>query len=179
VKDLPIVAMGTSMGGGTVITAAGELAEIDAVISLSAFSSFADLVADYMVSYEMPRPLAELDIPFMNGYLGFHFGFDYLKYSPVNGIAKLGKRPILMMHSTDDSQVPYTQFEKLRAKAQENNIDVTAFTREGDEHFICYEEYFENPVQDTEFSEAILNFLAVIPACGKIFRTQEYKRRFE
>jgi fermentation-respiration switch protein FrsA (DUF1100 family) len=164
VNDLPIVAMGTSMGGGVVITAAGELPEIDAVISLSAFSSITDLIVDYIASSGVPRFLALLDVPFINEYLGFHFGFDKLKYSPLNGIAKLGERPILMMHSTEDSQVPYSEFESLLAQAEKNDVNVTTFIREGNIHFICYDTFFNNPAEDTEFSEAVLTFLAGINA---------------
>lgn len=160
-KGLPIVALGTSMGGGTVLIAAGELPEIDGVITLSAFSSWTDLFVDYMAVYGVPRPICIMDIPFVNLYLGFHFGFDALQYSPVRGIAKLGERPVLMMHSTEDTQVPYTQFEKLQEEVKRYSINATIFIREGDEHFICYEQYVNNPSQDTEFSKAILEFLAV------------------
>ncbi|MBU5310905.1 prolyl oligopeptidase family serine peptidase [Tissierella carlieri] len=159
-KDLPIVTMGTSMGGGTVIIAAGELPEIDAVISISAFSSWPDMFVDNMTMFGMPKAIGILDIPFINMYMGFHFGFDALKYSPINGIEKLGNRPILMMHSTGDTQVPYSEFEKLLNKANKNNINVTTFIREGDEHFVCYEQYFDKPNQDIEFSQTILSFLS-------------------
>ena len=159
VKDLPIVTMGTSMGGGTVIIAAGELPEIDAVISMSAYSSFSDLFVDYMEMSGVPRAIGVMDTPFVNMYLGFHFGFDALNYSPINGIAKLGERPILMMHSTEDTQVPYSHFETLLKEANQSNIDVSTFIREGDEHFICYEQFFNDPAQDVEFCEAILDFL--------------------
>lgn len=162
VKELPIVTMGTSMGGGTVIIAAGELPEVDAVISISAFSSWSDLFVDNMTMSGIPRFIGVLDTPFVNMYLGFHFGFDALRYSPTNGIAKLGKRPILMMHSTKDTQVPFSQFEKLLQEARKNDVDVRTLIREGDEHFVCYEEYFDNPTQDAEFSKAILDFLNTI-----------------
>jgi len=162
VKNLPIVAMGTSMGGGTVIIAAGELPRINAVISISAFSTFADLFVDNMFMFGMPKFLGIIDIPFLNFYIGFHFGFDALKYSPINGIAKLGERPILMMHSTGDTQVPYSEFEKLLKAAESKGVRVITFTREGDFHFICYDEYFDEPTQDTEFSQAIMQFLADI-----------------
>ena len=162
VKELPIVTMGTSMGGGTVIIAAGELPEVDAVISISAFSSWPDLFADNMAMSGIPRFIGVLDTPFVNMYLGFHFGFDALRYSPINGIAKLGQRPILMMHSTQDTQVPFSEFEKLLQQARKNHIDVRTFIREGDEHFVCYDEYFDNPTQDVEFSKAILDFLHTV-----------------
>ncbi len=159
-KDLPIVTMGTSMGGGTVLIAAGELPQVDGVITASAFSTWSDLFIDNMSMTGIPQFIGVMDLPFINMYLGFHFGFDALKYSPLNGIAKLNDRPILMMHSTGDTQVPYREFEKLFSKAKEQNLNVTTFIREGDEHFICYERYFEHPEEDTEFSNAILSFLS-------------------
>ncbi|MGI6176688.1 MAG: serine aminopeptidase domain-containing protein [Christensenellales bacterium] len=158
-KDLPIVAMGTSMGGGTVIIAAGEIPEIDAVISISAFSSWSNLFAEYMAVAGIPKAMGVLEKPFVNMYLGFHFGFDALKYSPLNGISKLGARPILMMHSTQDSQISYSEFERLHDEANRHQIDVTTFIREGDEHFVCYDEYFDTPAQDQAFSQAVLSFL--------------------
>ncbi len=156
---LPIVTMGTSMGAGTVIIAAGELRRVDGVITLSAFSSWSDLFIDNMAMFGMPKFLGVMDMPFINLFLGLHFGFDALSYSPENGIAKLGDRPILLMHSTGDTQVPFSQYEKLSRQAQKYGVNITSFIREGDEHFICYEADFKEPTKDTEFSGAILTFL--------------------
>ncbi len=160
-KDLPVVAMGTSMGAGTVLIAAGEVPAIDAVISASAFSSWPDLFADNMGMMGIPKLIGIMDIPFLQMYMGFHFGFDALAYSPLNGIAKLKDRPVLLMHSTGDTQVPYREYEMLLAQAKKHNIDVTTFIREGDEHFICYDKFFQTPAEDTEFSQAVLSFLNV------------------
>ncbi len=159
VSQLPIVAMGTSMGGGTVIIAAGEVPRIDAVITASAFSSWGNLFADNMNMMGIPKFVGIMDIPFVNLYNGFHYGFDALRYSPIKEIKKLGDRPLLMMHSTGDTQVPYSEFEQLLNEANRSNIDVTTFIREGDEHFICYEQYVSDPAQDVPFSSAVLDFL--------------------
>lgn len=160
VKNLPIVAMGTSMGGGTVLTAAGELPRIDAVMSLSAFTSFTDMAVEVMPGFGVPKFIARIDKPFLNMVIGFRLGFGMLKYSPVKGIAKLGSRPLLLMHSTTDREVPYSQYEKLLEVAQANDIQITTFTREGDHHFVCYDEHLKDPMQDVEFSQAVLGFLA-------------------
>lgn len=161
-KNLPIVAMGTSMGAGTVIIAAGELEEIDAVISISGFATWANLFAHHMTAAGIPKVISTLEMPFLNAYLGFHFGFDALQYTPLKGIAKLGNRPILMMHSTEDDQVPYSEFEILLAEANKHDINANIFIRTGNEHMICYEEYFNDPIQDSVFSNTILSFLAQI-----------------
>ncbi|MDD2992811.1 MAG: alpha/beta hydrolase [Pygmaiobacter sp.] len=158
-QNLPIVTMGTSMGAGTVLIAAGEVPRIDAVITASAFSSWSDLFVDNMSMFGAPKLLGMMDMPFLNLYLGAHFGFDALQYSPANGLAKLGDRPVLMMHSTGDTQVPYREFQQLVDVALKNKIQMTTMVRPGDEHFICYDEYFNDPVQDVKFSTTVLSFL--------------------
>jgi dipeptidyl aminopeptidase/acylaminoacyl peptidase len=158
-SSLPIIALGTSMGAATVNVAAGEIPDINGVISLSAYSSWADVFADTLSGMGLPKWIASLEKPMVNLYLGFHDGFENVRYSPINGIAKIGSRPILLMHSTEDSQVPYPGFERLLKKAQSVNAHITTFIRQGDEHFICYDEYFENPGDDIEFRDALITFL--------------------
>ena len=156
---LPIVAMGTSAGGATVIIAGGEIPRIDGVIAVSAYSNFVDLYVDGISMMGLPRFLGIMSIPFMHLRMGLHFGFNRLNLTPANGIAKLGERPILLMHSTEDWQVPFSHFERLRQAAEENNVPITTFVREGDWHFVCYDRYITNPSRDVEFAEAIMQFL--------------------
>ena len=159
VKNLPIVAMGTSMGGGTVLTAAGEIPRINTVISLSAFTTFTDMAVELLPGYGIPKIIAKIDRPFINFVFGFRLGFAKLKYTPINGVKKIGSRPILFMHSKEDDQVPFSHYEKLLLTAKNNNVPTTLFTREGNHHLICYSEHLRNPEQDAEFSQAILSFL--------------------
>jgi len=158
-SDLPIIAMGTSLGGATSIMAAGKDPRVDGVIAISAFSSWEDAFSDNMNLVNVPRLFCTLEKPFVKLYLGIHYGFDTVSYSPLKALEDFGNRPLLLMHSTKDSQVPYPSFERLRKQAEKCNIDTSTFVREGDEHFLCYEEYFDNPLQDTEFSDSILRFL--------------------
>lgn len=159
VSDLPIIAMGTSMGGSTSIMAAGKDSRIDGVISISGFSSWEDTFTDNMRLMDVPESFCILEKPFVKLYSGFNYGFGTTNYSPLKALKNFDNRPLLLMHSTKDSQVPYPSFERLQKQAEKYNINTSTFVREGDEHFICYEEYSDNPLQDTEFSDAILNFL--------------------
>jgi len=156
-KDLPIVVMGTSLGAATAIVAAGEIKKINAVIALSAFASIGNMLAEVLPQYGIPKLIAKIDKPFINMALGFRLGFNALKYSAINGIKKLGSRPILLMHSTEDDQVPYSQYVLLRKVAKENDVNITEFVREGNYHFIV--DKLENPTQDEEFSTSIIEFL--------------------
>jgi len=159
---LPIIAMGTSAGGATVIIASGEVPRIDGVIAISAYSNFANLYVDGISMMGLPRLIGTMTIPIMHLYMGLRFGFDAISYTPANGIKKLGQRPILLMHSTEDWQVPFSHFERLRQTAEDNNINITTFVRDGDWHFVCYDRHISNPAQDVEFATAVIGFLDVV-----------------
>lgn len=162
VSDLPIIAMGTSMGGSASIMAAGKDPRIDGVIAISAFSSWEDAFSDNMNLMNIPKLFCMLEKPFVKLYLGIHYGFETTDYSPLKALKNFDNRPLLLMHSTKDSQIPYPSFERLRRQAKKYDINTSIFIREGDEHFLCYEEFFDNPLQDAEFSNSILNFLNTI-----------------
>lgn len=155
-KDLPIIVFGVSMGGATAINSIGQISDIDGLISLSAYSTWADVFCDNMVELGIPRFVAELEKPFVWIYLCFDYGFDKISINPLNEIKKLNGRPALIMHSKEDSQVPYESYERLIANVDEK---VSTYVREGNYHFITYDGYSNKPWADTEYSEAILNFL--------------------
>lgn len=155
-KEVPVIVWGTSMGGTTAINATGEIPEIDGLISCSAFSSWTDVFSDNMTNMGAPSFFPVIERPFVDLYLGFTYGFNKLKIVPTQEIHKLNGRPALIIHSTGDSQVPFSSFDRIMANAPET---VETFVRQGDYHFICYDEYFDNPVQDQEFSAVILQFL--------------------
>lgn len=96
-----------------------------------------------------------------DGYLygGLHYGFGTLRYSALRATDKLSGRPVLLAHSTGDSQVSYRNYELLLRAAQSNDVDLTTFTREGDQHMILLEQYTDDPAQDTEFFDTLLDFL--------------------
>jgi pimeloyl-ACP methyl ester carboxylesterase len=155
-ENVPVIVFGVSMGGATAINSIGEIPEIDGLISISAFSSWPDAFCDNMELMGVPSFIAAMEKPFVKIYMGFEYGFGSLRISPVNEIKKLNGRPTLLMHSTDDTQMPYKSFVRLN-KAAPGQFDT--FIRKGDYHFICREECFEEPWTDEEYSNAILSFL--------------------
>lgn len=151
---VPIVVYGLSMGAATAINSIGHIPEIDGLISLSAFSSWADAFADNMVLMGAPEWLAAAERPFAEAYCILKFGLNESRVTPENEIRRLGRRPALLMHSTGDSQVPYASFERLLASAPDH---VETWVREGDYHLITTE--FEQPELDKEYADTVLGFL--------------------
>lgn len=156
-KDVPIVVYGLSMGGATAINSIGEIQEIDGLISISAYSSWEDAFYDNMLNMGAPKAYASIQKPFVKIYTTFKYGFKSFSITPKNEIKKLGARPALIMHSTEDSQVPFQSFDRIMKNAPEH---VESWIIEGDRHMILEEEIsFLNPQEDKEYSGKILNFL--------------------
>lgn len=155
-KDLPVIVFGVSMGGATAINSIGEIPDIDGLISVSAFSSWEDAFCDNMIGMGFPPIAAKMEKPFVRLYMGLEFGFGSIRISPVNEIKKLDGRPALLMHSTEDSQIPFASFERLKKAA---TGQVKTFVRTGDHHMMCMEEHFTEPWKDEEYAGAILSFL--------------------
>jgi len=152
-NNVPIVVLGLSMGGATAINAMGRISEIDGLISLSAYSSWEDVFYDNMLSF-VPKIVADIEKPFVRLVTLLTFGKVSNSIKPENEIQKLGNRPALLVHSKEDSQVPYQNFERLLTQAPPH---METFIREGDVHFIT--EYFDHPEMDREYAERIIEFL--------------------
>jgi len=159
VRELPIVVMGTSAGASTALLAAANIPEIDGVISISGYTTFTDAYVDNAVHTGIPRFFADMSRPFMNVILGVQIGFEEMERKPIDAVENFAGRPLLLMHSTEDWQVPFTHFEELKAAAEEAPVELSTFVREGDWHFVVYDQYKENPESDSEFAQEILSFL--------------------
>ncbi|MCL1933009.1 MAG: lysophospholipase [Candidatus Azobacteroides sp.] len=151
--NAPIIVFGLSMGAATAINAIGEIDDIDGLISLSAFSSWEDVFCDNM-SLSTPKIIASIEKPFVSLVTFLKFGADSYSIKPKKEIEKLGDRPALLMHSKDDSQIPYKSFERLLQHAPSH---VETFIRNGDIHFIT--KSFLNPKEDEEYTEKIIQFI--------------------
>ena len=77
--------------------------------------------------------------------------------TPDNAVRTLAGRPILLMHATEDWEVPFSNFEQLYQTAREGNALVSTFIREGNWHFVTYD--IQRPAEDIEFAQSILEFL--------------------
>ena len=153
-SDLPIIVYGVSMGGAVAINSIGQIPEISGVISISAYSSWEDVFIENMVSLGAPNVLATIEKPFVKLYTLCKFGLSTSRVYPKKQIANLGDRPALIMHSTEDSQVRYANFERIMDEAPSH---VETWTRPGDYHFMTTD--LLQPENDLEYAQRVLEFL--------------------
>jgi pimeloyl-ACP methyl ester carboxylesterase len=152
-ENVPVVVFGLSMGAVTAINAAGEIPEIDGLISLSAYSSFQDIFYENMIR-QAPKFLTVIEKPFVTVATSLKFATNTCRVNPKNEIRKLGNRPALLMHTKEDSEVPFSNFERILQHAPAH---VETFVREGNMHLITGK--FLEPEKDGEYAAAILQFL--------------------
>ena len=169
-KDVPVIVMGVSMGGAVAIRSICENKDIDALVSLSAFSSLEDFLHTMR---EAVLPLIPADR--LDGIVGeivrAKYGVESSVSSPFYALRGINNRPVLMMHSRQDSQVPYSCFEKLTTEASKYTNDIDTMTVEGDEHFICPD--FTRPAADKEYMRRLMRFIRKLTAKHPYVKTEE------
>ncbi len=151
--ETPIVVYGLSMGGAVAINSMGQIPDIDALISMSAYSAWDDVFLDNMGATGL---LAAVQRPFVRLHTTLKYGWANRGINPKDQIQNLNGRPALLIHSRGDSQVPYANFKRLVARAP---VHVETWVREGNLHFIVQEGLFLTPHEDTEYAARILGFL--------------------
>ena len=153
-EGLPIVAYGVDLGGVVAINAAGLYPQLAGVISIGAYSSWADLFRDNLYFSGAPLMLALAEKPFVQLYTLAKFGWQNRHTVPQLQIAKLDSRPVLLMHSEGDEQVSVINIDRMMQRAP---AQVETWIREGDQHLVCND--FLYPERDSEYVERVLSFL--------------------
>ena len=126
-----IGAWGGSMGGATIIRAAAQFPEVEAVFVDSSFTSLEDEF-DYLVPYPVINPLAEFIVTSGTG-------IQLDQVSPLDDIVKISPRPVYIVQGMADTVAPPDSGEKL-------------FTAAGEPRFLWQQEdvphqsmYLDNP----------------------------------
>ncbi len=108
---------GQSMGAGTVIRAAARNPEIRVVIAESGFTSLRDNI-NYGVKSLLglpPVPFAPLVVWF--GELEAGLNLDLVR--PIDDIAQISPRPVLLIHGKKDQTIPFENSVALYSAAEE------------------------------------------------------------
>ena len=154
-ENVPVVVMGLSMGAVTAINSMAEIPEIDGLISLSAYSAYEDIFHDNMLK-KAPRLLTDIVKPFVVMATALKYKINTFRIRPTRAIKKLGNRPALLMHTKEDSEAGFINFERLMKHAPEH---VETFVRKGNYHMIIKLNIFTEPEGDAVYANKIMNFL--------------------
>lgn len=104
-------AWGGSMGAATLIRAAAEFPQIEAVFADSSFTSLDDEM-NYLVPYPLINPLAKF-------IAQAETGIRLEAVDPLDDIARISPRPVYIVHSKADAVAPPDAGERLFNAARE------------------------------------------------------------
>jgi fermentation-respiration switch protein FrsA (DUF1100 family) len=107
-------AYGLSMGAATVIRAAAQRREIEAVVADSAYPTL-----DEMVGREVPSPVL---LPFLRFFAERETGVSAQAMRPVDEIGRISPRPVFIIQGADDTVVPADSAQRLYNAAGEPRI---------------------------------------------------------
>lgn len=155
--SVPIILHGVSMGGSVAINSFGCIEEIDGLIAMSAYSSFEDVVCDQLNgNYKIPQFICKVEKLIVRASLQFLFGDKVNEITPIKQIENAGSRPVLLIASSGDTEVPPINTKRILAQAPEN---CESWLRNSSEHFIIHESDFVNMEEDKEYCDRILTFI--------------------
>jgi uncharacterized protein len=137
--------LGVSMGGATAIMAAEDDPHIKAIVADSAFADIADMIRPGLAAFVGPRAawLAKLIVFYAETMMGVKA--DELR--PMRSAAKMGPRPILIIHGDQDQLTAPSSAHKLYEAAQgPKELWMVPETSHGAAPSVAPEEYTERIV---------------------------------
>jgi pimeloyl-ACP methyl ester carboxylesterase len=128
-----IAVMGNSMGGGTALIEAATDARVEAVILDSTHARMSELLNRRMDVDEKLPPVPTTWAVMTS--MRIRYGIDLDKADPVDYIAALGSRPLLIIHGTADlNDVPAQSAEVNAAEARASGVSVKVEMCQGGAH---------------------------------------------
>jgi uncharacterized protein len=110
-KSQKVALIGWSMGAVTAILAGAQTQDVSAVIADSPFADLKDYLNTNLPHWShLP---SFLFTPIIMHSIPLIAGIDMTKVSPFHVVAKLGSRPLLLIHSKADDTVPYQNSERI------------------------------------------------------------------
>lgn len=114
--------IGFSMGAATALNSAAEYPEMHAVV---ADSSFADENLLVETDWSTLTPFPPIFIPGMTFMGRLLYGIDIPSNVPARAVARLGSRPVLLIHGTADAEIPVSHAYMLQqAGANDPNLQL-------------------------------------------------------
>ena len=116
IRDLPILAIGESMGGSAVIRAAAISDSIRAVVSEATYATLGDALRQRL---KVVGPLARRVSDHCHRIGADKYDVDIADVSPERDIAAMGSRPLFIIHDNLDILCTRSETDRLYAAAME------------------------------------------------------------
>ena len=108
--------MGYSMGASVAILLAAREPRVAAVVADSPFTGIADVIAHGAARLRLP---ARLVVPAADMLNGWRYGYRFDAVRPIEAVAAISPRPLLLVHGDADSLIPVSHAHALFEAARE------------------------------------------------------------
>ncbi|MEP7188099.1 MAG: alpha/beta hydrolase [Roseiflexaceae bacterium] len=108
--------MGFSMGASVALLLAAREPRVAAVIADSPFTGIAEVVAHGASQLRLPPQLV---VPMADRLTGWRYGYRFGAVRPIEVVAAISPRPLLLIHGAADSLIPVSHAHELFAAARE------------------------------------------------------------
>jgi uncharacterized protein len=108
--------IGYSMGASVALLLAAREPRVAAVVADSPFTGIAEVIAHGAARLRLP---ARLVVPVADALNGVRYGYRFGAVRPIEAIAALSPRPLLLIHGDADSLIPVAHAHALFATARE------------------------------------------------------------
>jgi fermentation-respiration switch protein FrsA (DUF1100 family) len=108
--------IGFSMGASVALLLAAREPRVAAVAADSPFTGIAEVVAHGASQLRLPPQLV---VPMADRLTGWRYGYRFGAVRPIEAVAEISPRPLLLIHGAADSLIPVSHAHELFAAARE------------------------------------------------------------
>jgi fermentation-respiration switch protein FrsA (DUF1100 family) len=108
--------MGYSMGASVALLLAAREPHVAAIAADCPFTGIAEVVAHGAAQLRLPPQLV---VPMADKLTSWRFGYRFGAVRPIEAVAAISPRPLLLIHGADDSLIPVSHAHELFAAARE------------------------------------------------------------
>ena len=109
---------GTSYGAATALLAAADIQDIGAVIADSAWADVRDVIpGEIRREIGLPTAFGDALLPGVSILARWLYSVDMSRSAPERAIRDISPRPVLLIHGTEDSVIPFEHAQRLKAAA--------------------------------------------------------------
>jgi pimeloyl-ACP methyl ester carboxylesterase len=124
--------MGYSMGASVAILLGAREPRVTAIVADSPFTGIAEVVAHGAAQLRLPPQLV---VPVADRLTNWRYGYRFGAVRPIEAVAAISPRPLLLIHGSADSLIPVSHAHELFAAAHEPK---QCWIVEGAEHCGAY-----------------------------------------
>lgn len=122
--DARIAVVAFSMGAATALLAAADDPRIEALVLDSSFATMADVVAANLRRFWLPAAALMPAVALVNRLA---YGYAFGQVRPLDAVARVAPRPILLLHGTADRVIPYGHASRLLDAGVPGTVELVTF----------------------------------------------------